>query len=551
MYLLGYSLDNLSLMALTLSVGFVVDDAIVMLENIVRHMEMGKTPMQAAFDGSKEIAFTIVSMTLSLTAVFIPVLFMGGIVGRLLHEFAVTIGVAILVSGFVSISLTPMLCSRFLKPPHTQTHGRFYNAIERMFDGVAARCTTGRCGSALRTAPSTMARLAGAARRHRLSVHARSRKASCRARTAAASASTPRRSRASAIDEMVRHQLEVGDDRREGSERRRLQQQRRLRPRRRQRQPGAHPRRPEAARRARADGRPDHRGAAAEAAAGARHPRLPDQPAADQHRRPAERAACISSRCRTPTPPSSITPRRCSRTKMRQTAGPRGRQQRPADQEPAGQRRPGSRQDLRARPDGQPGGDGAVQRVRHAAGVADLRAEQPVPGDHAGRAGVPERSGGAVDALRAVVGSGQLIPLEHGGQGRRPTSGRSSVNHTGQLPSVTISFNLKPGVALGDAVDAGPGGGRGRRCPRPSPRRFQGAAQAFQDSLQGLGLILRDGDRRDLHRARHPVRELHASADDSLRAAVGRLRRAAHAAASSRPTSASTRSSASSCSSAS
>ena len=135
MYQLGYSLDNLSLMALTLSVGFVVDDAIVMLENIVRHMEMGKEPMRAAFDGSKEIAFTIVSMTISLAAVFIPVLFMGGIVGRLLHEFAVTIGVAILVSGFVSISLTPMLCSRFLRPPHTQRHGFLYNAIERMFDG--------------------------------------------------------------------------------------------------------------------------------------------------------------------------------------------------------------------------------------------------------------------------------------------------------------------------------------------------------------------------------------------------------------------------------
>ena len=133
MYLLGYSLDNLSLMALTLSVGFVVDDAIVMLENIVRHMEMGKGAMQAAFDGSREIAFTILSMTLSLTAVFIPVLFMGGVVGRLLHEFAVTITVAILVSGFVSISLTPMLCSRFLKPPHEQKHGFAYNAIERMF----------------------------------------------------------------------------------------------------------------------------------------------------------------------------------------------------------------------------------------------------------------------------------------------------------------------------------------------------------------------------------------------------------------------------------
>jgi HAE1 family hydrophobic/amphiphilic exporter-1 len=135
MYLLGYSLDNLSLMALTLSVGFVVDDAIVMLENIVRHMEMGKTAMQAAFDGSREIAFTILSMTISLAAVFIPVLFMGGIVGRLLHEFSVTIGVAILVSGFVSISLTPMLCSRFLRPPHAQRHGWLYNAFERMFEG--------------------------------------------------------------------------------------------------------------------------------------------------------------------------------------------------------------------------------------------------------------------------------------------------------------------------------------------------------------------------------------------------------------------------------
>ena len=134
MYLLDYSLDNLSLMALTLSVGFVVDDAIVMLENIVRHMEMGKDPMRAAFDGSKEISFTIISMTISLAAVFIPILFMGGIVGRLLHEFSVTIGVAILVSGLVSISLTPMLCSRFLKPPHAHEHGWFYNATERMFD---------------------------------------------------------------------------------------------------------------------------------------------------------------------------------------------------------------------------------------------------------------------------------------------------------------------------------------------------------------------------------------------------------------------------------
>jgi len=136
MYLLNYSLDNLSLMALTLSVGFVVDDAIVMLENIVRHMEMGEKPLQAAFNGSREIGFTIVSMTLSLVAVFIPVLFMGGLVGRLLHEFAVTIGVAILVSGFVSLSLTPMLCSRFLRPAGERKQGRLYATSERFFEGM-------------------------------------------------------------------------------------------------------------------------------------------------------------------------------------------------------------------------------------------------------------------------------------------------------------------------------------------------------------------------------------------------------------------------------
>ena len=134
MYLCGYSLDNLSLMALTLSVGFVVDDAIVMLENIVRHMEHGESAADAALNGSKEISFTILSMTLSLTAVFIPILFMGGIVGRLMHEFAVTIAAAILVSGVVSLTLTPMLSSRFLRPPHTERHGRLYQYTERVFD---------------------------------------------------------------------------------------------------------------------------------------------------------------------------------------------------------------------------------------------------------------------------------------------------------------------------------------------------------------------------------------------------------------------------------
>ena len=134
MYVFGYNLDNLSLMALTLCVGFVVDDAIVMLENITRHMEMGKTRLQATLDGSREIGFTIVSMTLSLAAVFIPVLFMGGIIGRLLHEFAVTIIVAVLLSGFVSLTLTPLLCSRMLRHEREETHGRIYAFFGRMFD---------------------------------------------------------------------------------------------------------------------------------------------------------------------------------------------------------------------------------------------------------------------------------------------------------------------------------------------------------------------------------------------------------------------------------
>ncbi len=143
MALLGYSLDNLSLMALTLSVGFVVDDAIVMLENIVRHLEMGKGPFGAALDGAREIGFTIVSMTLSLAAVFIPVLFMGGIVGRLFREFAVVIAVAVLISGAVALSLTPMLASRFLVPPAKRQHRRLYNLFEDLFGRLLAAYKVG------------------------------------------------------------------------------------------------------------------------------------------------------------------------------------------------------------------------------------------------------------------------------------------------------------------------------------------------------------------------------------------------------------------------
>jgi hydrophobic/amphiphilic exporter-1 (mainly G- bacteria), HAE1 family len=134
MYALNFSIDNLSLMALTLAVGFVVDDAIVMLENIVRHIERGEPPMDAALDGAEEVGFTILSMTLSLASVFIPLIFMGGVIGRLFREFAITIMAAILVSGLVSLTLTPMLCARFLKPHSEQKHGRFFNATEHAFE---------------------------------------------------------------------------------------------------------------------------------------------------------------------------------------------------------------------------------------------------------------------------------------------------------------------------------------------------------------------------------------------------------------------------------
>jgi hydrophobic/amphiphilic exporter-1 (mainly G- bacteria), HAE1 family len=134
MYLLGFSVNNLSLMAIILAVGFVVDDAIVVLENITRHMEMGKDRMRASLEGAKEIGFTVISMTVSLAAVFIPILFMEGMLGRLFREFAVTVGVAVLVSGFVSLSMIPMLCSLMLKPVHN--HGRLYQFFERGFDAL-------------------------------------------------------------------------------------------------------------------------------------------------------------------------------------------------------------------------------------------------------------------------------------------------------------------------------------------------------------------------------------------------------------------------------
>jgi HAE1 family hydrophobic/amphiphilic exporter-1 len=157
MYLAGFSINNFTLMALTLAVGFVVDDAIVMLENIVRHLEKGEGVMEAALNGSREIGFTILSITLSLAAVFIPVLFLGGLLGRLLHEFAVTIIAAILVSGFVSLTLTPMVCRLFLRPHQAVKHGRVFNFFERIQDWVTHTVYAGSLRFVLRHKLATMA----------------------------------------------------------------------------------------------------------------------------------------------------------------------------------------------------------------------------------------------------------------------------------------------------------------------------------------------------------------------------------------------------------
>ncbi len=212
MYVLGYSLDTLSLMALTLAVGFVVDDAIVMLENIVRHLEMGKPPMQAAIDGAAEVGFTILSMTLSLTAVFIPLLFLGGVVGRLFREFAVVIATAILVSGVVSLTFTPMLSSRFLRAQKSEKHNRLYNAIERAYDWLLDQYTWTLDWTmrhrlltmvfSLLVLVGTVAAVQGAADRFHPG-----------RRTSARSTSRPRRRRATSFDDMVRRQQTIAGDR--------------------------------------------------------------------------------------------------------------------------------------------------------------------------------------------------------------------------------------------------------------------------------------------------------------------------------------------------
>ncbi len=488
MYVLDYTLDNLSLMALTLCIGFVVDDTIVMLENIGRHMEMGKPAMRAAFEGAKEVEFTIIAMTVSLVAVFIPILFMGGIVGRLLQEFAVTISVAILVSCFVSISLTPMLCSRFLKTAHGKKHGRLYNFTERMFD-ASLRGYDLSLQFALRHRAVTMALsllfVVGAAYlfvivpkgflptedqgRFQVSVEA---------------------IQGIGFEEMVRHQQEVAAI---------LAQD------------------PDIAGSSSSVG--DSGGRSGGASSNQGRISVDLKPRSERTRSVDQIMASL-------------------RPKLSQVPGVRVFMvnQPPINLGGMGGAR-ASYQFTLQDPDtaelyrAAPGFEEVMRKIDHIEDVnSDLRLNNPqvqinLNRDRIAALGLtvnqvetalfnaygtrqvsqiyassnqyavilqvaPEfqQDPAALSMLYVRSSNGKLIPLNTVAS---VTSGVGplSVSHSGQLPSVNLSFNLKPGHALGDAVSAIEEAAR-TTLPSTVTTKFQGTAQAFQESAQGLGLVL-------------------------------------------------------------
>ena len=530
MYMLGYSLDNLSMMALILSVGFVVDDAIVMLENIYRHVEMGEDPLTASLVGSREIGFTIVSMTLSLAAVFIPVLFMGGVLGRLFREFSVTICVAILISGVVSVTLTPMLCSLFLKKPHE--HGeesKFGKVTEAGLRQHAARL---RQGAADRAAPP--AGDDGGVRRgagpHRRAVRAGAERLHPRA-----GHRSDRGHHRSGAGHVVRQAGRIpGQGRRTSSARIRTSK--------------AWSRPSAAAPRRRSAGPTSARSSSTSSrAAIARswptdiiaklRPQIAKIVGMDVYMQnpPTVRIGGQVSKSLYQFSMQSPNRERALRGVAQSEEGAdrparhRGSDERPRDLQPAGQRRDRSRQGGGARRHRQPDRERVLRRLRPALGLDDLRAGQRVQGAARARARVPERSRGAVAALLqgdAAAGrrrdqprrrrgdhdrgarrrharrarsaarsasagnatAGTVVPLDTLAKTTQVV-GPQTVNHHGQLPAVTISFGLAPGASLGDVLT------RVQKVadetlPDTVSGAFQGAAKAFESSLGNLAVLL-------------------------------------------------------------
>jgi HAE1 family hydrophobic/amphiphilic exporter-1 len=482
MYQLGYSLDNLSLMALTLAVGFVVDDAIVMLENIVRHMEMGERPFDAALRGSKEIAFTIVSMTVSLAAVFLPVLFMGGVIGRLFHEFAVTIGCAILVSGFVSLTLTPMLCSRFLRPGKEAHHGRFYAITERWFDSSVRVYDRGLSWSLDR--PRTVLVGSLVVLIAMVPLFAAVPKGFLPSEDTGRVQVTTEGPEGASWDYMVRAQRGAAAI---------------------------------VARNGEVDAFMSSTGGRGTAGAtqGNMFLRLRDR----DRRRPADEiiadlrarlSAYPAMRAFLVNPPPINIGGRQSRAQYQFTL---------QDADTDGLYRRSQELEARLR------GLAEIQDV-----TSDLRLSQPevtvdIDRDRAAALGVspnavedalytaygdrqistiyaPEDQyqvilalqpgfkldPAALSLLRVRSTAGALVPLDAMSRLDRAT-GPLTVNHAGQLPSVTLAFNLRPGGSLGAAV-AAVQREAAQVLPATVTTRFEGTAQAFQSSLKGLGLLL-------------------------------------------------------------
>ena len=489
MYLLDYSLDNLSLMALTLSVGFVVDDAIVMLENIVRHMEMGKPACKAALDGAQEVGFTIVSMTLSLAAVFIPVLFMGGLVGRLFREFAVTIGAAVLVSGLHladadAHAVQPVPAAPGRSPPRPGL------CLHRA--ALPARCcasTSGPCAGCWPTGDARHALLRRHPGRHRSSCSCGSPRASCPARTAPRSSGSTEAAEGISYKSMFEHQQAVA-----------------------------------------AILQPDPNVESFMSSAGGRgssggnsgiliirlKPRSERQLTADeliQQLRPGLNSPFPASASSCRTRRRSPIGGRMSRSQYQFTLqGPdttelyqyadRSWKTRSATC-PASRTSPATCSMKNPQVNVEIDRDKASATGHHrrpdrrtpcTTPTAPARsrrsdAEQPVPGHHgaAGRSTRPDPTALALLYVRSTTG--QLVPLN--AVARLTTGvGPLSINHSGQLPSVTISFNLDAGDLAGRGRRPDRQAGPRRRCPATISTSFQGTAQAFQSSMKGMGWLL-------------------------------------------------------------
>jgi HAE1 family hydrophobic/amphiphilic exporter-1 len=486
MSLLGYTMDNLSLMALTLAVGFVVDDAIVVLENIVRHMEMGKSRMEAALEGGKEIAFTILSMTLSLAAVFIPVLFMSGIIGRLFHEFAVVIMVAILISGFVSLSLTPMLCSRFLRPP-TERHNALFQISERFFDAMrdAYRWTlTG----VIRHPAATMVMAAGTVVATVYLYGILPKGFIPNQDTGQLSGQIEMPQEAS-FDAMVRSQLEVAKVIEED---------------------------------------PNSDGFFSSVSAAGGGPGMGG----------AGNSGQLQIRLK-PRPPRKLTPEQIIeelRPKLNAIPGVRTYMQNPPMIRIGGQQTRSVYQYTLQAQDLKELYRSALdfeKQLRQTPGLMDVNTDLQIASpevivdidrDRASVMGVTadqienalydaygarqisdiytptndywvmmellpryQMDPSSLHLIYIRSASGKLIPLDAVTK-PRDTVGPLSVNHLGQLPSVTVSFNLAPGASLGEAVQKVED--VARDLPAGIHTTFQGVAAAFQSSLRGMGLLL-------------------------------------------------------------